>query len=182
MHEGPLRIAASARPLAGGLCRRLGGLPLAIELAAPRARTATPAGLLAQLENSLDLTTGGPVDYTPRQRSMRGALDWSYALLSQHERRVFVALSTFAGGCSIAAAASVIGPDAATDEVVEGLVDKSLLQVTEVGDGVRYQMLEIVRQYAAERLASDFEGLTLSEPHAAYFAALAERARPELIG
>ena len=90
----------------------------------PRAITATPARLLAQLEHSLDLTSGGPADYTPRQRSMRGALDWSYALLSAPERRVFTALSTFAGGCTIEAVAGVIGPDEATGEIVEALVDE----------------------------------------------------------
>jgi predicted ATPase/DNA-binding XRE family transcriptional regulator len=164
------------------LCRHLGGLPLAIELAAPRARTATPAGLLAQLARSLDLTSGGPVDYAPRQRSMRGALDWSYALLSDSERRVFAALSTFAGGCTLDAAASVVGANEATEAMLEALADKSLLQVTEVAERGRFTMLEIVRQYAAERLAADFGDLSLAAPHADYYATLAEQARPELIG
>jgi predicted ATPase/DNA-binding XRE family transcriptional regulator len=160
------------------VCRRLDGLPLALELAASRARTITPTALLDQLGHGLELLSSGPADFTSRQRSMRGALDWSQALLSPHERRVFAALSVCAGGFTVDAAEAIAGP-CEVRAWVESLADKSLLQVTHADGDTRFSMLEIVREYAFEHLD---EPERARRCHAEYFASVAARAGPELYG
>jgi predicted ATPase len=171
------------------ICCRLEGLPLAIELAASRARTLGPRALLDHLGKRLELLSAGAADYSPRQRSIRGALDWSYELLSADEQRVFCSMSVFAGGATHEAIAAILGDpthgEPRSGQIVESLADKSLLQVREVADTMRFETLETIREYASEMLpgcpgaAGERE---LRRRHAVYFATVAERAQDELRG
>ena len=174
--------------LAGGnaatvadICRRLDGLPLAIELAAARLRHLPPQALLARLEKRLPLLMGGARDQPARLRTMRDATAWSYGLLDDVERALFRRLAVFVGGFAPAAAAAVCG---ATDEIglLEGigsLVDKSLVRQEEgPGGEPRYRMLETIREYGLERLEAGGKAEPARRAHAAYFLALAERAAP----
>ena len=171
------------------ICLRLEGLPLAIELAASRARTLTPKALLDQLTERLDTLFSGPVDLPRRQRSMRGALDWSYQLLDAAERQLFGRIAVFAGGAIVEAVASVCGdpsqPETVVSGVIESLADKSLLTRTDVGDSTRFGMLEVIREYALEQMIES-EGSSVLEDlhraHAAHFAALADGAERALRG
>ncbi len=167
---------AAERGLVAEICRQLDGLPLALELAALRARSMTPEALLSELSNRLDTLSAGPADFTPRQRSMRGALDWSYDLLSDDERKVLCRLSMFNGGATLDAIVAACADDSDVRHAVDGLVDKSLVNLV-LSKTVRCSMLEVIRQYAADQLAQreDAEALRrLSSRHAAYFASLAE--------
>ncbi len=169
------------------ICWRLDGLPLALELAAARARFLGPTALLSRLDPALQ--AGGARDLPERQRTMRATLDWSYGLLSKREKGLFRRLSTFAGGFSLEAAEDV-GADVDAGDVLDllgSLVEQSLVAVSEASpseeDGeMRYRMLELVRQYALERLEESGEGARVRERHAAFFLGLAERAAPELRG
>ena len=139
--------AASALSV-GEICRRLNGLPLALELAAARVGLLSPAELAARLDDALALLVSGARDAPQRQRTLRGTIDWSYNLLSDAERRSFARMAVFPGGATVAAAEGVIG---ASLNTLESLVAKSLL----VRRNERLTMLETVREYALERLAED---------------------------
>jgi predicted ATPase/DNA-binding SARP family transcriptional activator len=152
------------------ICERLDGLPLAIELAASRVRTLTPAELLARLEPRLPLLTGGPRDLPARQQTLRATLEWSVKLLDGEEKRDLTRLAVFAGGCTLEAAEVVCGT---TVERLGSLVDHNLLRRTATADGSRYAMLETVREFALESLEPD--SAELRSRHAQYFAALSER-------
>jgi predicted ATPase len=154
------------------LCMRLEGLPLAIELAAARTRILTPAQLLERLSQRLDLLKGGR-DADPRQQTLRATIEWSYDLLSPDEQQLFARLSVFQGGCTLEAAEEVC--DAGLDDL-QSLCDKSLLRFTEE----RYWMLETIREYAGERLATGGEAEGLAQGHARHFLELAEAAEPGL--
>jgi predicted ATPase/DNA-binding SARP family transcriptional activator len=134
----------------GEICRRLDCLPLAIELAAARARTLPPESLLARLQERLSLLTRGPRDAPERHRTLRATMEWSFALLEPEERRVFARLAVFRGGCTLEAAEQVC--DAAL-ETLEALVDKSLLG----WEGGRFTMLETIHDYAHECLRATGE-------------------------
>ncbi|MGH2532324.1 MAG: tetratricopeptide repeat protein [Thermomicrobiales bacterium] len=169
------------------LCHYLEGLPLAIELAAPRTKLLTPSALLARLSNRLLLLTSGPRDQPARLQTMRNAIAWSYDLLDQGAQTLFRRLAVFAGGCTLAAAEAVgAGEGEPTGNVLAGietLVDASLLRPEDQADGeVRLAMLETVREYARERLAASGEENLTRRRHAAYFLALAEEAAPGLQG
>jgi predicted ATPase len=150
------------------ICRRLDDLPLALELAAARVKALSPAQMLERLQQRLPLLTGGARDLPERQRTLRATIEWSYELLSEHERRLFARLGVFRGGCTLDAAEAVA--DAEID-TVESLVDKSLLRHT----GERYWMLETIREFAAEHVEEE-----VRRRHAEYFLALAEEAEPHL--
>jgi predicted ATPase len=166
------------------ICRRLDGLPLAIELAAARINVVPPRALLGRLTRRLELLTDGAQDQPERLRSLRVGISWSYDLLSPDEQRLFRRLAVFAGGCALAAAEAVApGRDAATLDLVAALVDTSLLQPEAAGGGEpRFMMLETVREYAMERLEAGGEATEARRAHAAWFRALAEHAEPGLRG
>jgi predicted ATPase len=169
------------------VCKRLEGIPLAIELAAARVGTLSLEQISERLEGSLELLTGGGRTAAPRHRALRGALEWSYELLSEPERVLFRRLSVFAGGWTLETSKAVgSGEGVAQNEVLDvlsGLVEKSLV-VARGSDqgGMRYRMLEPVRQYAQEKLEEDDEGKDMRRTHAVFFLALAEEAEPELWG
>jgi predicted ATPase/DNA-binding CsgD family transcriptional regulator len=164
------------------ICRRLDGLPLAIELAAARVKVLPPSALLARLETRLPLLVGGSRDAPPRLQTMSDAIAWSYDLLSPHEQALFRRLAVFVGGFTLEAAeaiASDIAPDLL--DAVFSLADKSLLrrEAGSVGEP-RYLMLETVREFGLERLAESGEESAVRSAHATYFLALAEGIEPLL--
>jgi predicted ATPase/DNA-binding SARP family transcriptional activator/DNA-binding CsgD family transcriptional regulator len=170
------------------VCRRLDGIPLAIELATARMTTLAVEEIAERLEDSLGLLTTGSRTAAPRQRTLKATLAWSYELLSKPERKLFERLSVFAGGWALEAAEAVgAGGSLEEDEVLDllsKLVEKSLVVAEASEDGApRYRMLEPVRQYGWEKLAaSPWETEQLRERHARYYLALAEAAEPELVG
>jgi len=145
------------RPAVAALCRRLDGLPLAIELAAARVVLLSPTELLARLSHGPGVLSAGARDAPDRQRSLRACLQWSVGVLSTDERRLFACLSVFAGGAILADVEAVAGAVISSCDVLpltDSLVSKSLLTVTPGATGPRLQMLETIREYAAELLAA----------------------------
>jgi predicted ATPase len=157
------------------ICRRLDGLPLAVELAAARVRILAPAQILDRLGQSLDLLTIGPRDVPERQRTPRATIEWSYNLLDPEEQVLFGCLSIFAGGWSLAAAEDVCAAD---PDTLHSLVEQSLLR----HDDGRFTMLETIREYAAARLDVARDAQEIRSRHLQYFLALAETADHELRG
>ncbi|KIF03714.1 hypothetical protein PL81_22695, partial [Streptomyces sp. RSD-27] len=165
------------------ICDRLDGLPLAIELAAARLRLLTPRQIADRLDDRFRLLTGGARTLLPRQQTLRAVVDWSWDLLDAAERTVLVRMSVFAGGCDLDAAEAVCaaGPDADVAGTLGSLVDKSLVTAVPDTDGMRYRMLETIREYAAERLAAPADDArATARRHAAYYLAFAERTEPLL--
>ena len=160
-----------------GICRALDGLPLALELAAPRVRVLSPAALLTRLENRLGVLEGGERDLPDRQRTLRAAIDWSYELLESPERTLLARLSVFAGGWTIEAAEGVCDADLAS---LASLLEKSLVRSTPSPGEPRFSMLETIREYALGRLSDAEEIESVRDRHAAYFATLAEGLEPAL--
>jgi predicted ATPase/Tfp pilus assembly protein PilF len=159
------------------ICRRLDGLPLALELAAARVRLLPPRALLARLEKRLPLLTGGARDQPERHKTLRDAIGWSDHLLAPADRRAFAALAVFVGGFTLEAAEAVGGDPAGMLESMEALASSSLLRRVELPDGTaRFQMLETVREYAAERLVALGEADAARERHARFHVDLAARA------
>ncbi len=168
------------------LCRRLDGLPLAIELAAARIRLMSPVEILARLDDRFSLLAGGLRTAEPRQQTLRATLDWSHDLLSAQEQTMFRRLAVFRGGWSLAAAEAVVtdcgsSPGEVLD-LLTGLVAKSMIKVFERGNRVRYGMLLTMQDYAAEKLEESGEGPAVRDCHAAWFLLLAERSAAELAG
>ncbi|CAN5793323.1 hypothetical protein BH23CHL4_BH23CHL4_20640 [soil metagenome] len=169
------------------ICRRLDGLPLAVELAAARVKILAPPALLTRLERRLPLLTGGGRDQPERLRTMRDAITWSYDLLSPDEQALFRRLAVFVGNCTLEAADAIgSATDGPMSDVLEGvssLVDKSLLQQVEGPDGdSRYSMLQTVREYGLEQLDEREEIEGVRQRHASYFLSLIEKAEPKLRG
>jgi predicted ATPase len=162
------------------ICNHLNGVPLALELAAARVRAFTVEQIAARLDDAFRLLTGGSRTALPRQQTLRATLDWSYGLLPEEERALLRELSVFAGGWTLEAAEAVDGADPAGQ--LDQLVNKSLVATEETPAGMRYQMLETVRQYAHEKLVSAGEHERAHGRHLAYFCALAEEAEPRLSG
>jgi predicted ATPase/DNA-binding CsgD family transcriptional regulator len=184
----PLAGDDGTAELAGRICRRLDGIPLAIELAAARLRIIPAAELEARLDERFAILTGGSRAGLPRQQTLRAMVDWSWELLNPGEQVVLARLSVFAGGFGLAAAEAVaVGPDVPSGEVLGllgALVDKSLIQFGDAGAGPgRYRLLDTVRQYAAGRL--DALGPVAADAaraaHRDYYVALAETAAPHLV-
>jgi predicted ATPase/DNA-binding SARP family transcriptional activator len=167
------------------ICRRLDGLPLAIELAAARITLFPPEVLLRRLDRRLKLLTGGARDQPTRQQTLRSAIDWSYSLLSPEEQTLFARLSIFAGGGSLEAAEFICAntSDGAMRvlDCLAALVDKHLLR-QEGEDEPRFGMLETIREYAAERLGVAAEAEAVRRRHATYYLHLAEEAAEGIAG
>ncbi len=163
------------------VCHRLNGIPLVIELAAARSKVFTPQDLLARLTNQLAVLTGGAQDLPTRQRTLRGALEWSYDLLQPNEQVIFRRVGVFVGAWTIEAAESICG-----GEVIDGLetlLNHSLLQSREGVHGeTRFTMLELIREYSLEQLTLRDELFAMQRRHADYYLALAEAAENQLQG
>ncbi len=168
------------------ICLRLDGLPLALELAAARIKVLPPQGILGLLQRRQELLTEGPVDLPPRQRTLSGAIGWSYDLLDPADTILFQRLAVCAGGCSLGAADAICNADHLMPRVLDGLaslIDQSLLRQERRSDGdARFVMLETIREYALERLEASGEQRFVHRQHAAHFLALAERAEQEFQG
>ena len=166
------------------VCRRLDGIPLALELAAARLRSMPVERIAQRLSDRFRLLTGGDRTALPRQQTLRALIDWSYDLLEESERALFRRLAAFVGGFTLDAAEKIGagGEDGEVDvlDLLARLVEKSLVTMEAVGD--RYRMLETVREYAGERLDASAERDAVRARHLDHFLALAERARLELIG
>jgi non-specific serine/threonine protein kinase len=173
-------------PAVAQVCRRLDGMPLAIELAAARAKVLSVEQIASRLEDSFRLLATDSRTALPRQQTLRATIGWSYELLSQEEQALFRRLSVFAGGFALEAAEAVCtGVGIEREDVLDlltHLVDKSLVLVTEQDGEARYRLLETVRQYGQERLEESGEAGTVKGRHAAWFLELAEEAEPELKG
>jgi predicted ATPase/DNA-binding SARP family transcriptional activator len=177
------------------ICRRLDGIPLAIELAAARVKLLDVGQIAARLDDSLQLLRRGSHAAAPRHQTMRAALDWSYALLSLPERLLFQRLAVFAGGFTLEAVEAIcadepisLKPDASTLlasdvlDMLANLVDKSLVLIAErtSGEAVRYRLLEPIRQYALDQLRAANAETATRDRHLAYFVAFAEQAELQL--
>jgi predicted ATPase len=159
------------------ICRRLDGLPLAIELAAARTRLLDPSALLDRLSKSLDALGTGTVDLPERQRTLRATVEWSVGLLDDAERSLLETMAVFAGGWTVEAAAEVAGltEDRALD-LTEALARHSLVQPDRTERGPRLRMLETIRAFVAERLADRPDAAEVARHHADYYRALAAQA------
>ncbi len=173
-----------------GLCRKLDGIPLAVELAAARARALAVEQISEKLENPLGLLTTGSRTSAARHQTLRAALEWSYDLLDEQERELLNRLSVFAGGWDLEAAEAV-GAEVPTQaglvlDLLSALVDKSLVVAEDIDEEdtsyVRYRMLEPVRQFAREKPEESQEAPEVLQRHAEHYLAFAETAEPELLG
>ena len=166
------------------ICRRVDGIPLALELAAARVRALTVDTIAARLDDRFRLLTGGDRTGLPRQRTLRALIDWSHELLTPDEAALFRRLAVFAGGFTLDAAEAIGGGDpVAPGDVVDTLthlVEKSLVDREAAGE--RYRLLETVRQYALEKLDAASETALRRTRHLEFYLAFAERARPEIVG
>ncbi|HXL94172.1 MAG TPA: adenylate/guanylate cyclase domain-containing protein [Streptosporangiaceae bacterium] len=180
----------AAGPLVASVCRRLDGIPLAIELAAARLSSMSLGQVSTRLDQRFRLLTGGSRNAMPRQQTLQATVDWSFSLLSEPERATLRRLSVFAGGFELEGAEAVCAlPDADVFEVldlVSSLVDKSLVVADHAAGGsVRYRLLETIRQYCAQELLradGDDTVLQVRARHARYFLELAETAKKDLDG
>ncbi len=166
------------------ICHHLDGLPLAIELAAARARLLTPQKILAQLDHRLHFLIGGARDLPARQQTLRSTMDWSYDLLTAQRQTLFRRLAVFAGSCTLETIGAVcdVGGDLDVLNDLQVLVDRSLVKQVELGGEPRFTMLETIREYAHEKLVESGEYEVLRARHLDFFAGLAEHVEPELHG
>jgi len=162
------------------VCRRLDGIPLAIELAAARCKLLSPAQIASRLDDRFRLLTGGSRTALPRQQTLEALISWSYDLLSEDEKTLFLRLSVFVGGFSLEAVESVSGVDAL--DLLEQLANKSLVQVEEPEGEIRYRLLENIRQYSRDRLLETGEVKTNRNLHLDYFSRFAQEANSQLTG
>ena len=182
---GAPHFALNARAMAtvAAICRRLDGIPLAIELAAARAGALDIDELASRLDNRFDLLTGGRRTAIPRQRTLRATLDWSYNLLPEIERRIVRRLAIFAGGFTLEAAKLVAASaEISASDVIDGMVSlvaKSLVASDAGGSDLRYRLLETTRAYAHEKLIESGENAGTARRHAEYFRSRIENAAAE---
>jgi predicted ATPase len=185
------RLTDQNAPAEAAICRRLDGLPLALELAAARVRGLAVEQLAARLEDRFRLLTGGSRTALRRQQTLRATVDWSHALLAEEERALLRRLSVLAGGGTLEAAEAVGGDLPDVLDALLRLVDKSLVLADGAGAGgaagaaeatARYRLLETVRQYAEEKLLDAGEAGAARARHRDHFLAWAQRAAPEVTG
>jgi len=174
-------------PAVAAICRRVDGLPLAIELAAARLRLLSPRALASRIERSLDVLSGGEANLPARQRTMRGALIWGHNLLDADEQAIFRRVAIFVGGCDLTAAEEVcVAAGSLGVSVLDGLAalaNESLLRQETLPDGeARLMMLETVREFGLEQLQVHGETEITRQAHARFFLNLAERTLPHLSG
>ncbi len=189
-----LTLDAATALAVAGICRRLDGLPLAIELAAARTRLLSPVALLDRLDRRLPVLAGGAHDLPGRQKTMRDAIAWSYELLDEPQQALFRQMCVFAGGCTLDAAEQVCTAGGDGPPVLDGLTSlaaSSLLQQDAPPEpaqpgpprgGPRVSMLETIREYGSEQLSAHCEAAAIRQRHAAYYLALAEEAATALTG
>jgi predicted ATPase/class 3 adenylate cyclase/DNA-binding CsgD family transcriptional regulator len=178
------RLTEDVAAAVGVICRRLDGIPLAIELAAARIRALTAVQIAAGLDDRFRLLTGGPRTVTARHQTLLASVAWSHELLSPPERALFRRLSVFAGGFTLDAAEDVaagdgLDPLAVLDHLAQ-LVDRSLVVMEERGGQARYRLLETIRQYAADRLVDAGEAPAVRSRHLGFYRRLAEAAEPRV--
>ncbi|GGL12829.1 ATP-binding protein [Nocardia jinanensis] len=177
------RIGDDNRDDVAGICRRLEGIPLALELAAVRLRGLSTAQLLEQLDDRLQLLNAGSRVAPSRQRTLRGCIEWSYDLCTAREQRLWAGIAVFSGGFELDAAHAVCGGTghhgAELLDTVLSLVDKSILISEDVGGRMRYRMLEVIRQYGEERLRSLDDEYVIRLRHSEFYAGLSEQAAEE---
>jgi predicted ATPase/class 3 adenylate cyclase len=187
-HGAGLPDDEQAAALVVSICRRLDGMPLAIELAAARLRSISLGELHDRLDQRFRLLTGGSRTALKRQQTLRAAVEWSYSLLAGAEQALLARLSVFAGGFGLDAAEAVCGFGGLdvleVADLLGSLVDKSLVVAEQAGAGLRYRLLETIRLFAAERLAeaSGEEDAAAAAAHCAHFLAVAEEAAVHLTG
>jgi len=173
-------------PALASICFRLDGIPLAIELAAARARSLSVEDINTKLDQRFRLLTGGSRTALPRQQTLRSLIDWSYDLLRDAEKALLCRLSVFAGGWTLESAEAICAGDLVEDwevlDLLTSLCDKSLAVAEPLGTSTRYRLLETVRQYSRDRLLESGEGDTYRNKHLAFFLALAEEAEQHLVG
>jgi predicted ATPase/class 3 adenylate cyclase len=180
------RLTESDARAVAGICRRLDGLPLAIELAAARVKIFSPAALLARLDRALPLLSSGSVDLPARQRTLRAAIEWSCALLGPAEQTLFRRLTVFSGGWTIEAAEEVVSSERDLGlDILEGLsalADHSLIRALpdDTSCEARFDMLQLIREYGAERLAETADAEIVGRRHAEWALSLAEQAATAL--
>jgi tetratricopeptide (TPR) repeat protein len=180
-------LTAAQAPAVAAICHRLDGLPLAIELAAAWVRLLSPVALRRRLERRLPLLMGGAHDVPEQQQTLRAAIEWSHDLLAPAEQRLFGRLAVFVGGWTLEAAEAVCGEAGRAEEVLLGLatlVDTSLVDQQEEGVSgeVRFRLLELVREYALERLEASGEAEVVRESHARHYLGIGQQAGVELAG
>jgi predicted ATPase/class 3 adenylate cyclase len=171
-----LELTPENRAVVEAVCRRLDGLPLALELAAARLRLLTPESLLERLDHALDVLTSGSRDTPGRQQTLRATIEWSHSLLDEREQRLFRRMAVFAGGCTLADVEAVCADPGETclDEL-ESLVDKALVHVD--AQGGRLRLLETIREFAVEQLAAAGEADEIAVRHARRYADVAAEIR-----
>ena len=174
-------------PAVAEVCRRLDGMPLAIELAASRVRSMTTAQISARLDDALGLLASGPRTASPRHSTLRATVDWGYDLLSPPERALLRALSVFSGGFTLEAAEEVCQAEAEEGggpvlDLLSRLVDKSFVQVRRTREAARYRLQEVIRQYASGKLEEAGQTDIMRRRHAVFFRDFAEEAEPGLDG
>jgi predicted ATPase/class 3 adenylate cyclase len=181
------KVTNESAPAVAEICVRLDGLPLAIELAAARIKMLPPKAMLQRLGSRLKLLTGGARDLPVRQRTLRGAIEWSHTLLGDGEKTLFARMAVFSGGRTLEAIEAIC--DAEGDlpvdafDGVSSLLDKNLLRQEEGPEGEpRFVMLETIHEYAREKLQESGEAEEIGRAHTEYFLALVEEAEPELVG
>jgi predicted ATPase/class 3 adenylate cyclase len=185
-HDARFVLDDQAAPLVASVCRRLDGIPLALELAAARLSSMSLRQVSERLDQRFRLLTGGSRNAMPRQQTLQAAVDWSFGLLSQPERETARRLSVFAGGFELAAAEAICGIDAFDVlDLVGSLVDKNLVVADRTPESVRYRLLETIRQYCAQELlraGGEAEVMQARDRHAHFYLRLAEAAAPALTG
>ena len=187
--SGRFELTLQNEPLVAQICRRLDGLPLALELAAAQISLLSPAMLLQRIDDALPLLIDGARDLTPRQRTMRATIEWSYDLLTDDERALFARLALFSGSFSLDAAEAVCAgepiPRQQVLPLLRRLIDQSLVVLGDIvpdnsAGAVRYRLLEPIRQFAFEQLMANDSESAVQERYAAFFLDLAEQAAPKL--
>jgi len=179
--KGSFELTPENAGAVAAVCRRLDGLPLALELAAARLRLLSPEALLDRLDRALDVLTSGPRDTPERQQTLRATIDWSHSLLEESEQRLFRRMAVFAGGGAFADLEAVCAdPGETILDDLESLVDKALVQTS--GQGDRLRMLQTIEEYARERLETAGETREVALTHARRYAALGREIRDGLEG